>query len=307
MPQVYPPKLAHSPNRPPDQPYYEPMPQPPRRKTEWKDEYTLLCERCGYIIDDLDHSLPCPECSKLISESLPERRVGTPWQNNRSMRSALKTWADSLLRPHHTLRLLRVDAASHGFRELSFLAASSLLTVASFLFRWRWKLMAVDGEQLTSTVWSKLISHSILTGVGLYILLTLLTATEQYGLVLFGKRHKTRLNKATARVICDHASAGWVFAATGTVIGSGVVVVSTNDLSTPFNETHWLENGLMFYLFIIGHGLAAISIILGFLFFETFAFLGLRRCKYANRPRPIDHPQPPKSDPRSQPLRTDMS
>lgn len=30
----------------------------------------------------------------------------------------------------------------------------------------------------------------------------------------------------------------------------------------------------------------------GFLFFETFAYLGLRRCKYANRTRPTQTPKP---------------
>ena len=45
---------------------------------------------------------------------------------------------------------------------------------------------------------------------------------------------------------------------------------------------------------ISGIGIA-ISVIAGFLFFETFAYLGLRRCKYANRLRPKSAPnQTPK-------------
>ena len=28
----------------------------------WKDEYTLLCEKCGYVIEGLEDSKVCPEC-----------------------------------------------------------------------------------------------------------------------------------------------------------------------------------------------------------------------------------------------------
>ncbi|MEZ6318065.1 MAG: hypothetical protein R3B49_04810 [Phycisphaerales bacterium] len=50
----------------------------------WADEYTVLCERCGYVVEGLDPAGACPECGKPIAESLPERRVGTPWQRARS-------------------------------------------------------------------------------------------------------------------------------------------------------------------------------------------------------------------------------
>ena len=35
------------------------------------DEYTLLCERCGYIIEGLPTDNPCPECNRPIALSLP--------------------------------------------------------------------------------------------------------------------------------------------------------------------------------------------------------------------------------------------
>ena len=34
------------------------------------------------MIEGLDTQGHCPECGKPIAESLPERRIGTPWQQS---------------------------------------------------------------------------------------------------------------------------------------------------------------------------------------------------------------------------------
>ena len=44
-------------------------------------------------------------------------------------------------------------------------------------------------------------------------------------------------------------------------------------------------NSIATSLLFAGLVFLAITFIVGFLFFETFAYLGLRRCKYANRVR----------------------
>jgi hypothetical protein len=38
-------------------------------------EATLLCERCGYVLEGLDERGACPECGQPIAESLPSRRT----------------------------------------------------------------------------------------------------------------------------------------------------------------------------------------------------------------------------------------
>jgi len=38
------------------------------------------CPESGHMLEALPNEPNCPECGKPISESLPERRAGTPWQ-----------------------------------------------------------------------------------------------------------------------------------------------------------------------------------------------------------------------------------
>lgn len=85
------------------------------RPTPWKDEYTLLCEKCGYVVEGLDIAGVCPECGKPIEESLPERRVGTPWQQEPGVKSLVRTWWMTLRHPKRTLDVIQVVGES-GFR-----------------------------------------------------------------------------------------------------------------------------------------------------------------------------------------------
>jgi hypothetical protein len=90
------------------------------------DRYRLLCEACGYPLEDLPADARCPECGKPIAESHPDHRPGSPWQRKRSVRSWFDTSAMALRRPgklfdsiaitrQHGTSLLVLNAILAGF------------------------------------------------------------------------------------------------------------------------------------------------------------------------------------------------
>ncbi|MEM7628594.1 MAG: hypothetical protein AAF356_04140 [Planctomycetota bacterium] len=224
-------------------------------KTLWTDEYTLLCERCGYVVEGLATDGACPECGKPISESLPERRVGTPWQQKPSFRNLLKTWWMTLRHPKRTLDVMRMHRESSS----GLLGASLLLFLA---LAWV-SLLAVWAHFVSEVVSFIAVFFGTLVfavfGVGIA---AVLIATERAGLRFLGRKHGLRITPDASSSICSHGSIGWAFVAAG--LG--------------FANTGAAQPGL---LWVAGLAVALI----GFLFFEWFAWLGLRRCKYANRAR----------------------
>lgn len=251
------------------------MPKPPRRKTEWKDEYTLLCERCGYIIEDLDHSLPCPECGKPISESLPERRAGTPWQQNPSFKSLIQTWWMTIRHPLRTLDIVRFNKSEYGELTAYTCIATHLIPIGTTLV-----LLLIDGS---FNLYASIVL-CIFSFMPTWLTLMALTATEALGLRYFGNRRGFRISNIISSNVVAHGSVGWLLMGFGSTIG--VLVMLLPDIV----DSIFIPDRIDFNA--IGWRLILFSCLAGFLFFETFAYLGLRRCKYANRPQPTDQPQP---------------
>lgn len=217
------------------------------RETPWADEYTLLCERCGYVIEGLATDGACPECGKPISESLPERRVGTPWQQRPSFVNLLRTWWMTLRHPKRTLDVMAFD----------------------------------DGGG------DRLMQITCLVGLVLWPVLFSLTRIEMRGLQLFGKQRGERITRSIAGTVCAHGAAGWVVSMLG--LGFGLVLAAIGyGLSLEVDRLPAGQYDPFIASALVGLGLGAGSGIAlgGFLFFEWFAWLGLRRCKYANRARP---------------------
>tara|TARA_R110000744_G_scaffold367131_1_gene476488 strand:+ start:351 stop:1169 length:819 start_codon:yes stop_codon:yes gene_type:complete len=267
----------------------------PRRKHEWKDEYTLLCERCGYILEDLDHALPCPECGKPISESLPERRVGTPWQQKPGFKSLLQTWWMTVKHPLKTL-----DAINLNERMTMGLATSSLLYSGGFIY------LLIQMIEIMNPYSDLTVRLTSLGGIGSAILLitifVVLTVIELTGLKVISKSRGFRITEPVAYQIVNHGSVGWVWCGTFIAL-SFYCLVQSGMHNTNWNEyppLPWSQRPFVtgYTLSIYYKNLSLILFLLslvGFIFFETFAYLGLRRCKYANRTRPNPAPnQTPK-------------
>ncbi len=262
------------------------MPKPPRRKTEWKDQYTLLCERCGYIIEDLDHALPCPECGKPISESLPKRRVGTPWQQKPGIKSIWQTWWMTIRHPIHTLDVMRVAQTNHLLRASQSIVLTQVIACISLVATTT--IISSNPLQSFSPLQSFIsIIPALILALTTSSFFLLLTWIEQRGLVIIGRTRRFRITQDAAWTIVTHGTVGWLLLSCFLYVSLGTALFLIHDVDS-YNEQLIFSDDTL-------QTIAVSSLLLsipGFLFFETFAYLGLRRCKYANRPRPTDQPQP---------------
>lgn len=269
----------------------------------WKDEYTLLCEKCGYVIEGLDTDGNCPECGKPIAESLPERRIGTPWQQSPGVKSLLATWWMTLRHPLRTLDVMQV--ASGKLRLLSWLTitVSSLTVSAGYVLPTLYMIYPQEAVYLDkpapSTRWLGLLTIPIFAIIPL-VLLPILTWIETRGLVIISRTRGFRVDRQLARTITSHGCAGWLLLSILYMLFNnlGSVLIQLNTaMPEPLSEPTNAQKRVLEYIQIFGSHtpqwvywvdriLWGTGVLIGFLFFETFAYLGLRRLKYANRVRP---------------------
>ncbi len=258
------------------------------RSTPWDDEYTLLCERCGYVIEGLPTDGDCPECGKPISESLPERRIGTPWQRKSTKFGYAATLVRTARAPLATLDELRIDpeSARRLLRRHLWMAAllfAPLLSLTLLLVLETPTPLPGGGE----VVWTP---GSPGDSIGLIVFLCLvmapvaygslgtLTLIERRGLMFFGRHRQLRMTRALSATICAHGAAAWLIAGIGGMLIFYALLPMEEEMGRQPARAGWL---------IAGSSIALV----GFLWFEAFAYLGMRRCKYANRTRPIAHAQ----------------
>lgn len=263
----------------------------------WKDEFTLLCERCGYVVEGLPAESACPECGKPIVESLPERRVGTPWQQARSVINLARNWKMSLFHPVRTLDMLAESpVADTRLRRWTTLAAALLLSISW----WQYGAISVVRESPLSLL--VLVALVLICTMVVWPILLGLTLVEAWGLGVIAKTRGFRVPLNARRAITAHGCVGWFLAGITlccVTVGLDLLHAAFTrslpeyDPNLPVLEQYDSVFGRRTPLWLDWLSIATrvICVLAGFLFFETFAWLGLRRLKYANRVRP--HGQTP--------------
>lgn len=243
----------------------------------WTDEYTLLCEKCGYVIEGLDSSGNCPECGKRIVESLPERRVGTPWQQSPGVGSLVRTWWMTLRHPVRTLDVIQMRPIL-----LSQMLIKPLLLIALLFVTIGSMQILFIGE----VFYLAFIVFPAYMGISSILILILLGLThiESLGLRTISRQREFRITKDVSHQIVASGSVGWAIALTGIGLFWNSFLISSVMGKATSPELQSAAHAV----FITGMITSSLMVVFGFLFFETFAYLGLRRLKFANRVRPSD-------------------
>lgn len=260
------------------------------------DKHALLCERCGYVVDGLPPNGVCPECGLDIQRSLPHNRPGTPWQQSPNFVTMLATFWMTIRHPNRTLDTMAVTPPNF-WRLLLFASPPfGLLLGIVLLLILEIERPLPSGGTVAWTPGSAI--GSLMLGLLLGVLLTPpaaaalagLTWIEARGLVIFSAQRGGRVYPELAHSIVRHGAAGWLVAAVGALLMLPIAWSLETEVGPHIGH---VPSGTppAWTVALAAAGLAIA--ILGFLGFELFAWLGLRRCKFANRPKPQqDVPQP---------------
>ena len=288
--------LRHHPNRPTNPPYHLDMPKHSSQNSNLIDELTLLCESCGYILEDLDQSLPCPECGKPIKESLPHKREGSPWQYERSLRTMITTWFLILFKPRKTIPKLNLSpSGSMALMWYSLLLASLTPTMVLGVY---FIINAFRFEDALFGLFA-LIAYIILGLI--YLIVAVIYATLAIPRVRWiTKLRGHRLPFSVVWTAVEHAALGLTLAPL--LICFNMLLLTIDDVFL-YNANSTVQLAMNLAINIVGF----LSLPLAIIEFEVLLRLGIRELRFrnpavfqSNAPRPpIQRPTPP--------LRTDMS
>lgn len=253
------------------------------------DPSTPLCERCGYPIQGLPESGNCPECGRPVADSLPSRRIGTPAQRSRRPSALAATWWMAIAHPLRTLSIVTSDPPRIGPVLLVAAWPMAVALAMAMLLALELRhvgqagrsgpLLAMPAAVVLGTLASVVLTP-VLAGV-----LWLLTWIETRGMVLIGAQRGLRMHVQLARAITAHGSAWWLLCGAGAACTwPWLASAWTSARGDPGPNTMdaFLRLGETGRLLTMAAGL--LLAVAGFLGFECFAWLGLRRCGYANAP-----------------------
>ena len=183
----------------------------------------------------------------------------------------------------HPVRMVRVIAIDAGrvrrLQALNVAAASVVVGVCFGYAQSRFHLLeslgllrASEGVQITLV--------GVLATIATFALISGLTAVERLGIRFFGRVHKARVTECIARALTTHASAAWL---AGAVLFAAGLAVGTRVHEGTMGQNVGASRGLMMLSPAL---LAMLGGFFGMLWFETIVYLGLRRCRFANRAKP---------------------
>lgn len=239
---------------------------------------SLLCESCGYTLDNLPVEARCPECGRPVASSRPEARPGSPWQRRPGPISWVATNGAALRRPDALAATLRPERSrGTALAVLNCLLAAAIL-VAPFP-----GVLVGDPIRAARAAgpWAEWLAAAwvIPLQVGCVVALLLaLTALEAAGLTFWARRRGARMLGVYAWQVCAHATIAWVLAGVLMLVG---LAVWRNLLH--FGLSPWFERQPGIAGTIARALFPAAGLLAGLLAFEIMVWRGGRVCRFAGR------------------------
>lgn len=249
---------------------------------------SLRCEACGYPLSEIlgtPGASRCPECATPIADSMPERRLGSPWQQQASVRGLLRTWWSAARHPIDSWRHVHTYRGRQDQLLVATCGGAALLGVLLPLVMIA-ALHASGLDDRPHALLGQVVAALVLGLLAWWILLAVSAITR--GVVrLWGADARSRITQDVASVVVSHAAAGWL-------LGPSLLVVVLIDRilwwgvmslfgrSTP----HPLTPDLVML------GTTLLGAIASLLAFETLVYIGVRRMRFANAPRVAEPKQP---------------
>ena len=188
-------------------------------------------------------------------------------------------------RPRESFRVLRSDRDALGVRVLSITYASVVVSIAAYIFLLSIEIIAREGEPISAGTKDEIFTRAVILCTVSPFVLMVLTELEHLLITYFYRRPSTEM----VRVLCDHSCVGWAAGATGTLLGSILLLIIAlsehmlpdPDVDTMYNLSLFLIGCLMLISFVMMFS----SLVYGFVAFHIYLLWGLRRLRYANRVR----------------------
>lgn len=255
------------------------------------DDYSPLCEDCGYDLAGLHASGSCPECGRAIARSLPAARTGSAWQQRPGFFAWVRTFWRVLRHPTEEFARTRIDLRVKGLLAVNLiigatLAAAPWAGVTTIERALRVGFFDVEPSFMGPVLVGLLVTVEV--GLVAFVLLAL-TWVECLGIRFFTRRRGWRLTRAGAWQVCAHASFGWIFCGTLAMLFLaamfsilrlyGVAPGGTLDLAPTLPiRLDWYQ--------VIGVGGPALAYFVGLIIFETLVYKGVNACKFAATIKP---------------------